>query len=893
MSKISKPKIDLSEIYQVTDATATDGRYVLPDGLKDDYGYIVQHLVMKQPSRVYSLQGNSLNNFLQGNSNANTLSGGRGIDTLMGEAGNDIYVIDSASDWIIDTAGVDQVNSSVSISLSAAKFDGVEDVLLTGNSDIDATGDAGGNMLQGNTGRNRLSGMQGNDTLFGWYGNDTLIGGVGNDSVLGGLGADSLAGGVGNDSLVVDNTGDKVFEILGEGVDEVQSSVTFGLMGTNVENLRLTGALPVNASGSELSNVLYGNSVENRIRGGDGNDTVYGGGGIDTVQGEGGSDYLDGSEGADSLAGGKGDDMYFADNSADRVGELLNEGTDVVFSSASFRLSPNVENLTLIGTLNINGQGNSSQNVIRGNRGNNLLSGSAGRDSLFGDLGKDTLSADDGLDFLSGGDGDDDYYLSVPGTVLLEANADPAIGGMDMVVPSFDYTLGANFEKLKLDGTALRGVGNVLNNWMIGNDQDNSLDGALGADTLVGGLGADTLDGGVEPDIIDDSPSTDSLVGGQGNDFYIVNNVGDIIVETDSRDGTDTVYSTAAASQVQGKYSWQTTKVEGYRLGNFVENLILGGSGNLSGFGNELSNLMIGNDGNNTLRGNYDLGAAVNGDDTLLGGKGNDYLSNEKGNCLMDGGAGFDTLIGGAGKDTMDGGDNADSLDGDDGNDFLSGGYGNDTIEGGADKDTVSGGNDDDRISGDLGNDSLCGDAGSDTVLGGSGMDRIWGGDGQDSLVGGTDNDTLYGGAGDDTLGDTNYETGSDQYFGEAGDDILVASSRAVNMSFDGGDGDDLLEKHTSSSADISTLVGGAGADTFEISGWGSSSYVIIQDFTVGEDILSLPASGYGYNAKSLAGTSYQSLVGYEGVFNGNYLIAAINGMGTADAALKAAERHY
>ncbi|MBO3762527.1 hypothetical protein J5J09_22415, partial [Ciceribacter sp. L1K22] len=67
-----------------------------------------------------------------------------------------------------------------------------------------------------------------------------------------------------------------------------------------------------------------------------------------------------------------------------------------------------------------------------------------------------------------------------------------------------------------------------------------------------------------------------------------------------------------------------------YTLGGSVENLVLTGSGNLTGTGNSLANVITGNSGNNTLSG-------LAGNDRLDGGAGNDTL---------DGGAGNDTLIG-------------------------------------------------------------------------------------------------------------------------------------------------------------------------------------------------------------------------------------------------------
>src|SRR5918993_1025896 len=92
---------------------------------------------------------------------------------------------------------------------------------------------------------------------------------------------DTMAGGLGHDIYVVDNAGDTVSEAAGAGSDSVQSSVTF-ILGSNVENLTLTGIGAVNGTGNALANVLTGNGNSNRLDGGAGADTMYGGTGHDT-----------------------------------------------------------------------------------------------------------------------------------------------------------------------------------------------------------------------------------------------------------------------------------------------------------------------------------------------------------------------------------------------------------------------------------------------------------------------------------------------------------------------------------------------------------------------------------------------------------------------------------
>ena len=102
--------------------------------------------------------GNALNNVLTGNSAVNTLTGGAGNDTLNGGAGNDTmvggtgddtYVVDSTSDVVTEAAneGVDTVNSSVTLTLG----NNVENLVLTGTSAINGTGNTLNNILTGNS----------------------------------------------------------------------------------------------------------------------------------------------------------------------------------------------------------------------------------------------------------------------------------------------------------------------------------------------------------------------------------------------------------------------------------------------------------------------------------------------------------------------------------------------------------------------------------------------------------------------------------------------------------------------------------------------------------------------------------------------------------------------
>ena len=308
------------------------------------------------------------------------------------------------------------------------------------------------------------------------------------------------------------------------------------------------------------------------INGSVGNDMLIGGVLNETLNGYSGNDTLNGGLGADTMIGGLGDDVYYVDNVGDVVVEAAGQGTDDVYASVSYALSANVEHLTLTGSASINGTGNVLDNIITGNSGSNILDGGTGADTMIG------------------GAGDDTYIVDNVGDIVIEN----ALAGNDGVISSINYTLTANVEGLALTGSAsINGTGNAMNNTIYGNAGNNVIDGGAGADLMIGGA---------------------------GNDTYVVDNVGDYVLE-DVGGGIDTVMASIS-----------------YALTANVENLTLTGSSAINGYGNSLNNTINGNAGNNYLDG----GA---GQDLLVGGAGNDTLNGGLGNDTLDGGAGADCFV--------------------------------------------------------------------------------------------------------------------------------------------------------------------------------------------------------------------------------------------------------
>lgn len=617
------------------------------------------------------LKGGDGNDTLYGEQGDDILDGGLGADSMLGGQGNDVYYVDNFNDTVTENTneGIDTVNSSVTYILS----ENVENLTLTGDGAINGTGNILDNLIIGNNSDNSLSGADGYDTLYGGDANDKLIGGAGGDTLDGGNGNDAA-------SYLTSTTGVTVnlstgLAIGGDASGDVLKSIEY-------------------LEGSEFGDTLTGDNQNNRL---------WGLGEEDTLIGEDGDDILDGGFSNDSMLGGKDNDTYYVDSIDDKITEYTNEGDDSVFSSVTYTISDNLENLTLIGNSSISGTGNSLNNSITGNDGDNYLFGLDGNDILIGGGGADSLDGGIGADSMFGGQGDDNYYVDNINDITTE-NANE---GNDNVFSSVTYTLGANLENLTLTGNSIiNGTGNSLNNTITGNDTNNTLDGKAGNDILygnagndtilgdegddklIGGLGADTLNGvsGIDfasyftattgvtaslstsqnntgdaqgdvyqfienlegselgdslfgdnqsniliglggDDFLDGFGGNDTLIGGKGSDTYKIYNVGDVVTEY-ANEGADTI--NAAIS---------------YILGANIENLnLLEGTAAVDGTGNELNNIINGNSANN----------------------------------IIDGGAGDDHLFGFAGADTFIGGDSSDWLVGGQGNDILTGGNGND-----------------------------------------------------------------------------------------------------------------------------------------------------------------------------------------------------------------------
>ncbi len=369
--------------------------------------------------------------------------------------------------------------------------------------------------------------------------------------------------------------------------------------------------------GTAAADTLMGTAGRDRLIGLAGDDVLNGGAGNDALLGGVGNDTLDGGTGADAMNGGADNDTYRIDNTGDSVVEIGSGGIDTARTTSDWTMDAEVENLYVLNNASVAITGNYSANAMyagsgtvtfNGGFGNDILYGGASADRLFGNEGDDRLDGGRNADVLEGGIGDDTYYVDDTGDRVTEMSN----GGDDTVHAGIDYTLTANVERLYLTGrVALTGTGNALDNGLygtaggdtlVGLDGNDMLKGWAGADRLFGGTGIDRLEGAEGVDYLDGGSGADTMSGGIDADIYIVDDAGDVVIESAANGlgGIDSVFASV---------DWA--------LGNAVENLYLTGSAALSGTGNGLSNILAGNEAANVLRG----GA---GDDILSGGGGAD-----------------------------------------------------------------------------------------------------------------------------------------------------------------------------------------------------------------------------------------------------------------------------
>jgi len=359
--------------------------------------------------------------------------------------------------------------------------------------------------LYGLGGDDYLEGRGGRAWLEGGDGNDTLTLGNGGGYVLGGLGNDVLKGGTGFDMVFweYNNSGQGLtITLLAPGTGLNYQLVSDGSGGTDKFYDNIEGLY-----GSNLNDVLTGNSSDNDLGGSDGDDVLTGLGGNDKIFGGPGTDiavyagniagYQISIRSSQVFEGGVGyawwqvKDIDLADG---------DDGTDVVLTQSDGGSTELLQfrdgNFVLTASPG-------------GTTGGDLLYGGSNPDTLDGGLGNDQISAGGGDDSVHGGDGDDILY-GEGGNDFLEGD-----DGNDVI------------------------FGGAGNDYIVGDSGlgDDELFGEEGNDTLIGHAGKDLLNGGDGDDSLDGGEGDDTLTGGDGNDTLIGGDANDTAVFSGVRNG--------------------------------------------------------------------------------------------------------------------------------------------------------------------------------------------------------------------------------------------------------------------------------------------------------------------------------------------------------------------
>ena len=552
----------------------------------------------------------------------------------------------------------------------------------------------------------------GADIIFGGTANDVITGGGGNDYINGGGGTNTAvySGLVNNYTYTLNPDGSVIVADTragspdGTDTDINIQDYQFG-DGLVLTQAQLAFAVITGTAGND---VLVGSNIANAgqiIQGLGGNDTL--------TAGTGGNTILDGGDGNDTLRdagaaaaasivdtmyGGTGNDTFIVTRANDIIVEQANGGTDTVRTNLSTYVLPaNVENLVYTGNSGITATGNALNNTFSGFDGTSILTGGGGTDTAV----------------FSGQFARYSVVQNPDGSVTFTDTRAGSPDGTDTFInfSLFQFSDGLVLTAAQLGGSS--GTPPTTVNGTSGNDTLTSsaagaiISGLGGADVLTAGAINETLNGGAGADTLNDGGFAGvTLVGGAGNDTYVVGNAGTVVTET-ANNGTDTV---------------QTT-LNSYQLPVNVEKLVFTGNGSFTSTANAAG-------------------------ESITGGTGADSLGDGGfANVVLRGGGGADTFTVTSASTTVSetaGSANATvmtSL----ANYSLPGNVQNLTYTG-AGNFTGTGNGLANTITGGAGNDTLSGNGGNDTLIGGAGNDRLSGGGGQDTFVFAPVNPTNTGG---------------------------------------------------------------------------------------------------------------------------------------------------
>lgn len=659
-------------------------------------------------------------------------------------------------------------------------------VIGTSGNDV-ITGTDNADIIYGMDGDDILNGNAGDDYLSGGAGNDLLIGGDGNDTMDGGSGDDTMQGGYGNDVYIYD----------GQGKDEVIDERWVKIAR---QEWYLSGWWIFKTWKSRW---VYQDQLVDA-----GNDTIIFGDNINEK------------------------DIAISRNSNDLIIELKGTDNKLTIKNWYSTAEQRVENFVFADGFVINAE--QIMHTITDTEGSDVIQGTSDTNFIISSSGNDTITAGKGDDAIVNyegdttyrfnlGDGHDvimdyagfnriifgesievedvEFYRNKNDLIMSIKNMSDSITILNwfsekecpiagVVFESSDSSMSSGFINECITKYVATGYDDVI----IDYNRNTVVDGLAGNDYIQTWDGNDTIIGGLGKDI---------MKGDKGDDVYYVDNLGDKVVEKEN-EGHD-IINTAVS----------------YELPDNVEELVLIGSGNINGKGNNLDNIITGNDGNNIIDG-------VSGNNTLKGGKGDDaYIINSTN--------ANDTIIENAneGTDTVQSsitytltsnvenlvltGDNSINGTGNELNNYiignkqdnmLSGNAGNDTLYGGGGIDTLKGGTGDDTYIVNTEQVTIIENSneGNDTVI--SNIDYTLGNNLENLILAGTDNLTGIGNSSSNTISGNNLDN---TFIGGKGNDTLKGGTGSDTYIFNLGDGQDIIEENSPNSTAIDKITFGSG----------------------------------------------------------------------------------
>lgn len=326
---------------------------------------------------------------------------------------------------------------------------------------------ASADFVEGSVWADTVAAGFGNDTVYTFGGADSIVASEGDDFIRAGSGddtiwttsgSDTIYGEAGNDKYILGNSLSLIIEGTNGGSDTITSSVSL-YAPEYIETIELTGSANLYVVSNNIGTKIIGNLGSNLLIGYGGRDLIFGGNGNDRLFGGDGANELYGEDGIDYLVGGIDADFLNGGNDADEIHG--GAGNDTILGGSDF-----------------------ATDILVAGPGNDWIDGGPAWDLMYGGTGDDTFVVSQQVDWV----------FEMPGE------------GNDLVIADSPngYYLYANVENLRLLNNTPFGVGNSLDNSLIGSQNDN---------WLLGGVGNDTLDG---------KAGNDVLYGQGGSDLFIV-----------------------------------------------------------------------------------------------------------------------------------------------------------------------------------------------------------------------------------------------------------------------------------------------------------------------------------------------------------------------------------